>query len=86
MTTAADGFLLLLKAEPTLMPPAPQDYDSVERIRRLRHSIACLRCGRPARTATVTETELGPRWLDLCSGCLLWVRTESTPAWMTEGL
>lgn len=85
-TTIADGFLLLLQAEPTLMPPAPKDYTCVDMNQRLRETHPCLRCGRRARTTRVAQTELGNRWLDLCLRCNNWLISESTPASNTEGL
>jgi len=81
MTTAADGFLLLLKNEPTLMPPAPRDAGPLEHNRRLQIGVPCLHCGQRARCAFVYASEAGSRWLDLCSKCTLWVRTEGTPKW-----
>lgn len=74
-TSAGEGFLLLLKAEPTLLPEAPADAagEHIER-RRLDEVHACLRCGGRADCAFIAATELGPRWLDLCNGCTRWLR------------
>ena len=70
----AEGFLLLVDAEPELMPPA-RAFDSdadmgsaiTQRARDEAHS--CLRCGKAAVIAYVAHAESGPRWLDLCADC-----------------
>lgn len=65
------GMLHLLKAEPTLLPVAP-DNASGEDIERRRHNEvhACLVCGGRATTALVVSDPhgawQGKRWLDLC--------------------
>jgi hypothetical protein len=64
------GLLHLLKAEPTLLPTAPDSAsgEDIERRRRERH--ACLSCGQPATTALIVANPdgvwEGKRWLDLC--------------------
>jgi hypothetical protein len=67
----ATGLLYLLRDEPTLMDPAPADVDA-QAMERRRHDEAhtCLGCGTDARCAVVADTEMGPRWLDLCWRCL----------------
>lgn len=77
--TGADGMLHLIKANPTLLPPAPSDW-SAQAIEHRRNTEvhACLRCGNHAQCAYVADTDLGPRWLDLCWGCSHWVRTTAT--------
>jgi len=69
------GMLHLLKAEPTLLHPAPVNYTARDMEDR-RHSGAhsCLRCGQSSQRAYVADTELGPRWLDLCAECDYWLR------------
>lgn len=75
----ADGLLHLLKAEPTLLPPAPDDTtaQAIDH-RRLHEAHPCLRCGGVANCAFVATTSLGPRWLDLCHPCTHWLRTTAT--------
>jgi hypothetical protein len=81
MTTPADGFLYLLWAEPSLLPPAPLDVDIAAVERRRRGEVhACLRCGARAGCVFVAETDLGLRWLDLCWGCRDWLQRGATPA------
>lgn len=72
----ADGFLHLLKAEPTLLPPAPTG-DIAAAIEHRRHDEvhSCLRCGGRAQCAFVADTSLGNRWLDLCAACTEWLRS-----------
>ncbi len=71
-----EGMLYLLKAEPTLLPPAPADATGTH-IERRRHDEvhACLRCGQRARCAYIAEMETGNRWLDLCAACDHWLRS-----------
>jgi hypothetical protein len=75
----ATGLLYLLRDEPTLMDPAPADVDvpAMER-RKLDEVHTCLGCGNRARCAVVADTELGPRWLDLCYGCVYEIRKANT--------
>jgi len=66
----ASGLLHLLKAEPTLLPAAP-DGASGEVIEQRRHKgHPCLSCGQPAATALIVADPQGAwqgkRWLDLC--------------------
>ncbi len=71
----ATGLLYLLRDEPTLMDPAPADVgvEAMER-RKVDEVHTCLGCGGPAHCAVVADTELGPRWLDLCFGCVHEIR------------
>ena len=70
-----DGFLHLLKAEPTLLPEAPSEASAAHiDQRRLSETHSCLRCGESAQEAFVADTEIGPRWLDLCHACAGWLR------------
>ena len=79
MSEDADGFLHLLKAEPTLLDPAPADFTGRDlEHRRLDEVHPCLRCGGRAQSAYVAATELGPRWLDLCMPCAHWMITNMT--------
>lgn len=72
----ADGMLHLLKANPTLLPPAPETNlgPAIEH-RRKAEVHACLRCPERARVAYVAHLEIGNRWLDLCPACDYWVRS-----------
>lgn len=71
----AAGMLLLLRAEPTLMPPAPTtDLGSAINRRREDEVHACLSCGGRAGHAFIAHTNAGPRWLDLCWPCSAAVR------------
>ncbi|HEY9408897.1 MAG TPA: hypothetical protein VIP77_04890 [Jiangellaceae bacterium] len=73
--SAVAGFLHLLNAEPTLLPEAPTGAGGEHIEHRRRAEVhACLRCDRPAGCAFGADTELGPRWLDLCPGCEGWLR------------
>jgi hypothetical protein len=73
-----EGLLHLLKAEPTLLPEAPPD--AAARIEQRTHDEvhSCLRCGKRAQEAFVADTEIGPRWLDLCPECSHWLRITKT--------
>jgi len=74
--STASGFLHLLKAEPTLLPEAPAGAGAAQIEHRRRDEVhPCLRCGKRAGAAFVADTELGPRWLDLCPGCEGWLRS-----------
>ena len=72
----ADGMLYLLKANPTLLPEAPPDADG-KAIEHRRHDEVhpCLRCGKRAMVAYIAALEIGPRWVDLCPGCALWLQS-----------
>lgn len=73
--SSADGMLYLLRAEPTLLPRAPDDVTAAQMDhRRLDEVHACLRCGKRAQCAFVADTDLGKRWLDLCAACTHWLR------------
>jgi hypothetical protein len=75
MSNHAEGMLYLLKAEPTLLPEAP-DHATGTDIEHRRHDEvhSCLRCGQPARCAYIADTAIGNRWLDLCAACDNWLR------------
>lgn len=77
--TDADAFLFLLKANPTLLPPAPVDSTAAMEHRRHDEIHTCLRCGGRAHCAIVAGTSLRSRWLDLCHGCVNWLQTNATP-------
>lgn len=78
MTTLAEGMLMLLKAEPTLLPPVYGDTEfrgtslhwMIEQRRHQSHS--CLRCPAPARVAYVAHLDKD-RWIDLCPACSEWL-------------
>jgi hypothetical protein len=76
------GFLHLLKAEPDLLPPAPEKFDGTDIERRRMDQVhSCLRCGKRAQAALVALTDAGPRWLDLCWEHFDWIRrTEPSPS------
>ncbi|MBA2951978.1 hypothetical protein [Streptomyces himalayensis] len=76
------GMLHLLKAEPTLMPVAPDDASGEDIERRRRDEVhACLACGERATTALLVQdphgTWQGKRWLDLCWKDFTRVRTSA---------
>ena len=75
-----EGFLHLLKAEPTLLPVAPADATAalIDR-RRLDEVHSCLRCGKRAQMAFIAHTPIGPRWLDLCAACSRPLYSASSP-------
>lgn len=76
MTNPAEGMLHLLKAEPTLLPEAPDEATAAHITHRTHdESHECLRCGSRADIAFIAATEIGPRWLDLCASCEHWLRT-----------
>jgi hypothetical protein len=62
------GLLHLLRAEPTLMDPAPEGAGGDDVQRRTRGEVHdCLRCGQRATTALIALVPgHGRRWLDLC--------------------
>lgn len=71
----ADGFLHLLKANPSLLPAAPDPYTAAQMGSRVADEVhSCLRCGDRAQCALVADTTAGPRWLDLCQPCLYWLQ------------
>lgn len=77
--TTADGMLHLLKAEPTLLDPAPAGFTGADIIRRTQDEVhTCLRCGGRAQAAYVAATTAGPRWLDLCADDAGWLITTMT--------
>lgn len=71
-----DGLVRLLKAEPTLLDPAPAGDPSTLINHRVRDEIhTCLRCPSQARVAFLADCgEHGQRWLDLCPPCESWFR------------
>jgi len=74
--TEARGLLLLLRAKPTLLPPAPLGLDPRAMDRRAYDEVhPCLGCGSLAHLAYVADCQLyGFRWLDLCYDCAASVR------------
>ena len=64
------GLLHLLKAEPTLLPVAPDAASSEAIEQRRTEDHACLVCGAGANTALIVQDPhrawQGKRWLDLC--------------------
>lgn len=73
------GMLHLLKVEPTLMPPAPEDATGEDIERRRNDEVHdCLVCGERATTALIVQdpngTWQGKRWLDLCMAHFIQVR------------
>jgi len=79
VTSDSDGLLFLLQAEPTLLPPAPDDWDAPSvYLRRLGEVHPCVRCGERATYAHIAATDLGPRWLDLCGPCVRWLQRHVT--------
>jgi hypothetical protein len=77
-----NGFLHLLRAEPSLLSPAGDTSPQAMDHRAAHEAHPCLRCGRPARCALIAETSLGPRWLDLCHACVSWVRSPEADVWL----
>lgn len=76
----ADGLLHLLRAEPSLLPPAPTGVTAAQMEDRRQCEVhPCLRCGEHAQCTYVASTKLGPRWLDLCWGCSHWLRSGLSP-------
>lgn len=83
---AADQMLYFLKANPTLLPPAPSgNLGPAIEYRRKDEIHSCLRCGDRAGVAYVAELEIGNRWLDLCPACEYWLRTEMTYGPVIDG-
>ncbi len=62
--------LHLLKAEPTLLPVAPDDASGEDIERRRQEAHSCLSCGQRATTVLIVADPQGAwqgkRWLDLC--------------------
>lgn len=86
--TAADSFLRLLKANPTLLdaaPPGPAGLTAAMEHRGRDEVHSCLRCGGRAHCAIIAGTDLGNRWLDLCHPCVNWLRTNATPEPLYRG-
>ena len=81
----ADGLMLLLRANPTLLDPAPPDYDTADMDRRLAERRSCLRCGKSATTVIAASTDKGPRWLDLCNADLSWLMNNTNPPMYSWG-
>jgi hypothetical protein len=75
--TEAAALLHLLKANPTLLNPvagtAPIALQMRHRGQDEIHN--CLRCGQRAAQALIADTKIGPRWVDLCMGCVSWLHT-----------
>lgn len=80
---AGEGFLHHLKANPTLLDPAPEDRAQwVQAMhRRVDDEVhSCLRCGKQAQQAIIAEPPGGPRFLDLCFDCVHWLREQINDA------
>lgn len=80
-----EAFLHHIKANPTLLDPAPEYPDEwVEAINRRSQdeAHACLRCGKQAQYAIVASTPGRPRFLDLCHEDLYWLRKHMDEAEM----
>lgn len=79
----ADRFLILIRDNPTLLPPAPNGTAAAIDHRGHDEVHSCLRCGQRANQAIIAHTSLGERWLDLCIACVTWLCTGATPepAW-----
>lgn len=76
MTNEAAPLLHLLKAEPTLLPAAPNPTSGAQMEHRRRDEVhPCLRCGERATSALVAATPIGPRWVDICHKCRSWLQT-----------
>jgi hypothetical protein len=79
-----EGFLYLLRDEPTLMDPVrgvsedtrPADMVEPLNSRLLNETHPCLRCGQLSEEVFVAETPIGFRWLDLCHDCSQWMKRE----------
>lgn len=81
---AGEGFLHHLKANPTLLDPAPEDREQWTQAmhRRVEDEVhPCLRCGKQAHQAIIAETPT-PRFLDLCFDCVYWLRKQMDEAEM----
>jgi hypothetical protein len=74
----ATGLLYLIRDNPTLLDPAPDNDVAAMDRRKMDEVHSCLGCGKPARCAVVAETEVGPRWLDLCYACTHEIRKANT--------
>lgn len=81
--TAADAFLLALKADPVRLPPVQLlvGYGPAEAIdyRRRYEVHFCQRCGKRAQVAYIANAGgFGDRWLDLCAECAGWLRSTAS--------
>lgn len=80
-----ESFLHHLKANPTLLDPAPEDRATwgAAMHRRVDDEVhPCLRCGKQADQAIIAETPDRPRFLDLCFDCVYWLRKHMDDAEM----
>jgi len=70
MTEQTNALLHLIKAEPSLLPAAPDPCSAKQMDhRRIDEVHVCLGCGERAQCVYVASTDAGPRWLDLCRKC-----------------
>lgn len=70
-----EGFLHHLKANPTLLDPAPEDrgvWAAAMDHRAYGEKHPCLRCDRDANVALIAAADK-PRFLDLCFDCRHWL-------------
>lgn len=82
---SGEGFLHHLKANPTLLDPAPEDQGEWPKAmhRRVEDEVhPCLRCGKQAHQAIIAEPPGGPRFLDLCFDCVRWLKGQMDDAEM----
>lgn len=78
-----EGFLHHLRANPTLLDPAPANRDEWARAmdRRVADEVhSCLRCGKRSEYAFIAEAPDRPRFLDLCFECQHWLRVQMDEA------
>lgn len=78
--------LYLIRDNPTLLDPAPHDWDVQAMERRRDDEVhKCFRCWGRSRMPLVVETSEGPRWLDVCFGCYHEVWRANAEADLVEG-
>jgi hypothetical protein len=73
---AGAALLYLIDEAPALLEPAPLPRDLTGRMvidRACAEIHLCQGCDRRAQVAVVVPTAAGPRWLDLCLPCRLWL-------------
>lgn len=78
--TDVDRFLLLLRDNPTLLPPVLGNRPPAEMMdHRSRDEIhPCAQCGEKATCAMIADTRTGPRWLDVCMAHYAWIYAGAT--------
>jgi hypothetical protein len=78
--TDVDRFLLLLRDNPTLLPPVVGDCPPGDAMgHRSQDEVhSCAQCGKRAQAALIAETTLGPRWLDICMALYAWIQQGAT--------